>query len=98
MCPTTGDKNKQQSKMLSNPLTINNRNMNNFSENIDQNGLVFSDENTFNQNNISNHMSNHYERDSSQAGVTKPSKFLMNSNVNDFHQVNVINQVRSHFC
>ena len=110
MCLTTGNKNQQEQSMiwmLSNMLTnkdtkkhmsCNDFSMNQFSENIDQNGLVFSDENTCHQNNISNHMSNYYERDLTQTGIMNQSNFLMNSNVNGFHPINVINQVRNHFC
>jgi len=105
MCLTTGNKNQQPiMRMLSNQLTDKNRNnnsndfsMSQFSENINQNGVVFPDE-----NNISNHnMNNYHERDLTQSGIMKPSKYARNSttrnitsssHVNGFHQVNAFNQ------
>ena len=109
-CPSTeGNKNQQQQTrmwMLSDQLSNKNRNkknnsndfsMNQFSANIDHNGLVFSDENTFHQKDISNHMSNCFERDLTQNGIVKPLKHVRNSDVNGIDQVSAINQVRSHF-
>jgi len=104
---TTGNKNQQQSmiRRLYNHLSNKNRNndskdfsKNQFSGNINRNGLVFSDENIFHQNNILNYMNIHYVIDLSQNVIIKPSKYARNSNVNGFHRVNAINQVRSHSC
>ena len=107
MCLTTGNKKQQQQyRMISDQFTnkntkkhnnSNNFSINPFSEEIDQNGSIFSDENTFHQKDISNHMSNCFERDLTQNGIVKPLKHVRNSDVNGIDQVSAINQVRSHF-